>query len=115
MVESIVEKERSKGVELKQTLKNVVSLKDAVTCVKPYERLFQKEKQNTINIAYHQGHILHKFKDCKELIGRLVKNLKMSKSTITFKINLCKLLRKFPLLRQSTKSIISKKLFGRLS
>ena len=115
MVESIVEKERSKGVELKQTLKNVVSLKDAVTCVKPYERLFQKEKQNTINIAYHQGHTLHKFKECKELIGRLVKNLKMSKSTITFKINLCKLLRKFPLLRQSSKSIISKKLFGRLS
>ena len=115
MVESIVERERSKGVELKQALKNVVSLKDAVKCVKQYERLFQKEKQNTINIAYHQGHIPHKFKECKELIDRLVKNLKISKSTITFKINLCKLLRKFPLLRQSTKSVISKKNFRKLS
>ena len=31
--------------------------------------------------------------------------LKMSKRTITFKINLCKLLKKFSLLKQSTKSM----------
>ena len=76
-----------------------------MTCVKQFEKLLQQEKQNAINIAYHQGHILHKFKISKYFIDTLIKNLKMSKSTVKFKTNLYKLLQKFPLLRLSTRSM----------
>ena len=40
--------------------------------------------------------ILHKFKESEEFFDTLIKSLKMSKSTITFKINLYKLLNKIP-------------------
>ena len=56
-----------------------------------------------ISTAYNQAYILHKFKKPDEFTDTLAKRLKMSKSTITFKINLYKLLKKLPL--HSNKSI----------
>lgn len=69
---------------------------DAVTCMKKYENLILIKKQNVINLIYSQGYLLHKFKESKKLID-IVKELGISKSTISFKVSLYKLLKKFPL------------------
>ena len=45
----------------------------------------------------NQRQILHHFKESEEFIDTLVKRLKMSKSTITFKTFLYKLLKTYPL------------------
>ena len=74
-------------------------------CAKQYEKYLQREKRKIINIADNQGYILHKIKELDEFIDTLVKRLKISKCTITFKINLNKLPKKFPLLKHSKKSI----------
>lgn len=68
---------------------------DAVTCMKKYENLILSKKQNVINLTYSQGYLLHKFKESKKLID-IVKELGISKSTISFKVSLYKLLKKFP-------------------
>ena len=64
--------------------------------MRQYEKYLQNEKRKVINIAHNQGYILHKFKESEEFFDTLIKSLKMSKSTITFKINLYKLLNKIP-------------------
>ena len=45
----------------------------------------------------NQRQILHHFKESEEFIDSLVKRLKMSKSTITFKTFLYELLKTYPL------------------
>ena len=103
-LESLVE-ERSEHAELNHTLENVLNLQDGLAYVKQYGKHPQNEKRKIIDIAYHQEYILHQFKESEKFIDTLIKSMIMSKSTITFKINLCKLLKKFLLLKHSTKSL----------
>ena len=106
-MESIVE-ERPEDAELINQPDNTLTLQDALECVKQHAKHLQNEKKNKktiIKIAYNQGYILHKLKESDEFIDSLVKRLKMSKNTITFKIKLYKLLKKFPLLKHSDRSM----------
>ena len=89
LLESIV-KERSEDPELINKADNYLAFQDALECIKQYEKHLQNEK----SIAYKQGQILNQFRESEEFIDILVKILKMSKSTIMFKINLYKLLKK---------------------
>ena len=63
------------------------------------------KKRKIIDIAYKLERILLQFIETEEFIDTLVKRLKMSKCTVTFKINLYKLLKKHPLLNHSNKSM----------
>ena len=58
--------------------------------MKQYEKHLENEKQKIIDVAYSQGYTLHKVKESEELVktATLLKRLKMSKSTITLKVNL---------------------------
>ena len=104
LLESIVD-ERSGDAEQINKPDNILNLQDPLEWVKQYEKHLQNEKRKIINIAYNQRHILHKFKESNEFIDILVKKLKVSKSTITFKTGLYKLLKKLPLLKHSDKSM----------
>ena len=103
-MESIVE-ERSEDLELTDKPDNVLTLQESLECVKQYEKHLKSKKRKIINIAYKQGQILHQFKESKEFIETIVKRLKMSKSTRAFKIDLYKLIKKYPLLKHSSKSL----------
>ena len=96
----LIIKEKLEDLELINKADNNLTLQDALECVKQYEKHLQNEKSKIISIAYKQGQILNQFKESKKFINILVKRLKMSKSTITFKINLYKLLKKYPLFPQ---------------
>ena len=73
-----------------------------------YEKQLLNEKWKAINTAYHQGYMLHKFKELEEFIDILIKGLNVSKNTTTFKINFYKLLKKFPLLKPLKKTSTSR-------
>ena len=73
--------------------------------VKQYEKHLQNEKRKIINIAYKQGKILHQFKESEEFIETMVKRLKMSKITITFQINLYKVIKNYPFNKRFNKSL----------
>ena len=100
-------KDRLEDLELINKANNGLNFQDALECVKQFEKHLQNENL--------QGQILHQFKQSKEFIYILVKRLKMSKSTIMFKINLHKLLKKSPKIIPTNQCIILKKNFSRLS
>ena len=104
ILKSMVERKAIENSKIIQIAENVVSLQVAVTCVKEYEKLIRSEKQNVINLAYRQGYKLHTFKESEKFCNK-VKELRIINSTITFKINLYKLLKKIPALTKSTKSM----------
>ena len=56
-------------------------------------------------LAYQQGKIFEKFKENAKPIG-MVRQLNYSKSTITFKINIVKLINKHPKVKNSSLSLI---------
>lgn len=95
--------ERSEDDELMHTLEDVINLQDILAYVKPsicrgvretIRKTSLKQKTKSYqHRAYHQGYILHKFKESEEFTDTLLKSLKMSKGNITFKINLYKLFR----------------------
>lgn len=59
----------------------------------------QRQKQNILCLAYRQGCVFKRFKDCNDFLD-MVKELGISRSTIDFKMNLIKLLDKFLRLRK---------------
>ena len=62
---------------------------------------FGPRRNEFISMAYHQGKVFKKFKD-KEKFIKLVNDLKVHKTTITFKINIYKLCKKYPKLMKSS-------------
>ena len=73
---ALIVKERSKDLELIIKPDNVLTLQDALECVKQYEKHLQNDKK-IIDIAYKQGQILDQYKDSKEFIETIVKRLKV--------------------------------------
>ena len=66
---------------------------EAAKVIQKYENIIRTKKKGIINIAFHQGKILKKFKD-KEKFITLVSQLGIHKNTITFKINIFKMCKK---------------------
>ena len=104
LLESIVN-QRLEDLELINKADNGLTLQEALQCLKQYEKHLHNEKRKIITIAYEQRKILPQYKESEEFIDTSAKKLKTSKSTVTFKINLCKVLKKYPLLKLSNKSI----------
>ena len=58
------------------------------------EKRLKNERSNLIRIGSKQIYVLNKFERSKK-VEEMVKQLRISKSTIKFKINLCELIRKY--------------------
>ena len=78
---------------------------EAAAVIKQYEDIIRTKKKNIIFIVYHQAKVLKRFKE-KEKFIRLVNEFKVHKSTIIFKINIFKLIGKYPKLMKSIYKII---------
>ena len=63
--------------------------------------LLKQKKKGMINIAFYQGQIFKRFKE-KEKFAKLVSELGIHKTTITFKINVFKLCKKYSKLLKSS-------------
>ena len=64
-------------------------------------RKLRTKRNVTISVAYHQGKVFSRFQE-KEKFVRLVADFGVHKSNLIFKINLFKLLDKYPKLMKSS-------------
>ena len=87
--------------ELNKKAEEVYKPEDAPAVVKRYEDIIRAKKKGIISIAYYQGKVFKKFKD-KEKFIKLVNEFKVHKSIIIFKINIVKLIEKYPKLMKSS-------------
>ena len=87
--------------ELNKQAEEVQKSKDTANLIKQYEDIIRMKKKGIINIAFHQGKVFKTFKDKEKFIS-LVNKLGIHKTTIIFKINVFKLIDKYPKLLKSS-------------
>ena len=93
LIESMVINDIDETDELNQKVEEVQKPEQAVAVIRQYEEIIRTKKKGIISIAYHQGKVFKKFKG-KEKFIKLVKELKVHKTTIIFKIKIFKLCEK---------------------
>ena len=71
----------------------------AVNIIKKYEEILRTKRKGIITAAYHQRKVFSRFLE-KEKFARLVANFKIHKETMIFKINVFKLIQKYPGLKK---------------
>ena len=101
LIESMVNNDMVETEELNKKAEEVKKPEDAAAVIKQYEGIIRTKKKGIISIAYHQGKVFKKFKD-KEKFIKLVNEFKVHKTTIIFKINIFKLIGKYPKLMKSS-------------
>ena len=98
-----------KGMEWKQRAANkaekVEKSDETVQIIREFEQIIRSKNKNIIWLAYQQGKVFEKFKENAKVI-EMVRQLGYSKSTITFKINIVKLINQYPKVKNSSLSLI---------
>ena len=79
--------------ELKEQAGIVDNPEDAADLIRKYEEILRTKRQGIISVACHQGKVFSRFQE-KEKFVRLVADFGVHKGTITFKINVFRLLDK---------------------
>ena len=69
-------------------------IEEAAKIIKRVEDIIKTINKGIINVAYHQGQVLKRFKE-KEKFAKLVGELGIHKTTITIRINVFKLCKKY--------------------
>ena len=87
--------------ELIDRAEKVERPEDAANIIKEHEEILHEKKKGIIIVAFYQGKVFKRFKE-KEKFQEMVKKLKIHKSTIIFKINVFKLIEKYPKLMRSS-------------
>ena len=101
LINSIIKTEEDLDyTELGVKAQNVEEEEDAIKVILDYERLIKTQKPNVL-LACQQGFVLKKYKESAKF-STMVHELRISKSTISFKISLFKLVDKYPKLIYST-------------
>ena len=90
----------------------VVKYEEAVSIVRAYEDIIKTKKKNIICVVYRQGLIFKRFKE-KDNLVRIIKEFGISKSNMIFKINIVKLVDKYPKLKRLLLSMHSMKNYFR--
>ena len=101
LIELMVNNDAVETQELNKKAEEVNKLKDAAAIIKQFEDIIRTKKKGIISIAYHQGKVFKKFRDMEKLI-KLVNEFKVHKITIIFKINIFKLIEKYPKFMKSS-------------
>ena len=77
---------------------------DAVIVIQEFDKIIKNKKSDIVRLAYYQGIIFRKFKEKERLVSVAFK-FNVSKSTITFKIALSKLIGDYPKMKKSSLSL----------
>ena len=101
LLDSIIIDEVLEFEDLNKEAEEIQDPEKAAEIIKRYEDIIKTKKKGIINVAYHQGHVLKRFKE-KEKFVTLVSELGIHKTTIIFKINVFKLCKKYPKLLKSS-------------
>ena len=101
LIKSMVNNKVVETDELNKQAEEFQKPEDAADLIKQYENIIRMKKKGIINIAFHQGKVFKTFKDKEKFIS-LVNKLGIHKTTIIFKINVFKLIDKYPKLLKSS-------------
>ena len=99
-MESIIINNASKIDNLNELDEKLQKPKEATDIIKQYEKIL-RTKRKDISIVFYQGNVSKSFKE-KEKFTQMVSKLKIPKSTLIFKINVFKLIEKYPKLMKSS-------------
>ena len=81
------------------------SEEDAAKVIHEFEEIIKNKKSDIVWLAYYQGKIFQKFRSKERFVNDVVTKFKVSKSTIVFKIALCKLIDEYPKIKNSSLSL----------
>ena len=81
--------------DLNKEAEEVQDSERAAEIIKRYEDIIKTKNKGIINVAYHQGEVLKRFKE-KEKFPKVVSELGIHETTIIFRINVFKLCKKIP-------------------
>ena len=108
LFDSLINSNTVETKELNEQARKVNKPEYAAELIKRYEEILKMKMRRIISIAYYQGKIFSWFQE-KEKFLKLVVNFGVHKGTIIFKINVFKLLDKYPKLRNSSVLYFKKK------
>ena len=91
-----------KGIE--HLSSSVKSPNDAAELISKIERVIKSRKNSILVLAYHQSVIFKRFKE-SSMFTSAVTNLKISKSTINFKIGIVQFIHDYPKMKKSSISL----------
>ena len=80
-----------------ETINNVNSSQEAIRLINRYEDIIKTQNKKILGYIGKKVELLKKFKDTENFFDNAVQ----SRSTMYFKISLCKFLKKYPLLKKS--------------
>ena len=101
LLDSIIIDEVLEFEDLNKEAEVIQNPEKAAEIIKRYQDTIKTKKKGIINVAYHQGQVLKRFKE-KEKFFTLVSELGIHKTTIIFKIHVFKLCKKYPKLLKSS-------------
>ena len=83
---------------------SVKSPNDAAELISKINRVIKNRKNSVLVLAYHQGVIFKRFKE-NSMFTSAVTNLKITKSTINFKIGIVQFIPDYPKMKKSSISL----------
>ena len=90
--DSIANFKKNKNTDIEEMTKNCTeSEEDAAKVIHEFEDIIKNTKV-TAWLAYHQGKTFQKFRSKERFVSDMVTKFKVSKSTVVFKIALCRLI-----------------------
>ena len=101
LLDSMIIDEVAEFENLNKEAEEVQDPEEAAEIIKQYEDVIKTKKKGIINVAYHEGQVFKTFKE-KQNFLKLVSELGIHKTTISFKINIFKLCEKYHKLLKSS-------------
>ena len=103
--DSIINGRTNESTDMQDIVNGCTSCEDARNVIQDFEQIIQNKKNDIVWLAYYQGQIFQKFREKERFINDMVSKVKVSKSTIGFKIALRKLIDNYPKIKKSSLSL----------
>ena len=112
LIDSFVYNENINTKDLNELEDRVEGYEEAMIIIKEYEDIIKTSKMNIIFFAYQQGKVFRKFKENRKFKS-LVEQFEITEGTIIFRINIVKIVDKYPKMITSSITLNFKKLLQR--
>ena len=104
--DSIANDKKNENTDIEEMANNCMeSEEDAAKVIHKFEEIIKNKKSDIVWLAYYQGKIFQKFRSKERFVNDVVTKFKVSKSTIVFKIALCRLIDEYPKIKNSSLSL----------
>ena len=104
LLESMIIDEVAEFEDLNKEAEEIHDPEKAAEIIKRYEGIIKTEKNEIINVAFHQGQVFKRSRE-KEKFAKLVSELGIPKTIIILDLNVFNLCKKYPKLLKSSISL----------